>query len=126
MSQAEYIKAPLDRETQNDYGVRKFSGTTSSQINALPPEWAGKYVHIRITSADAACLLHYGFSHRSDSVVDAGVAATAAGASASVGWPIGVGETAPEQLPSIQPGEAIYFVRDASAACDVYVRLASN
>jgi hypothetical protein len=125
MRQEGYIKAPRDKDTQNDYGVRKFTVTTSSQIHELPAAWAGRIVHLRIIAAAADTEMHYGFSTRSDSIVDAAEAATAPGASVEVGWPILPGEIAPEELPDIKPGEKLYFVRDGSAAATCYIRLAN-
>lgn len=121
-----FIRAPVDRETQNDYEVRKFTATSTSAINSLPGDWAGCIVHVRCFSATDGAQCHVGFSKRSDSSIDEAETATAEGASDGVGAPLVAGEAwEPFELPDRTNGETIYFVRASTADCTVYVRRAS-
>lgn len=122
---AAVVRAPNDiGRTANDFGVLKFTATTTHAANALPDAWAGQWVRIYvITGGD----LHFAFSTSSSAEVDRSVSATAAGASAKVGdFLEGASETH-VRLPNIDvPGETLYFVRESTAAVDVYMRLASG
>jgi hypothetical protein len=116
----DHLKAPYDKgRTANDFGGRKYTATTTSAANALPAEWSeGILVEIFVTGG----IVHFGFTQNSSSQeVDRAVTATAAGATAKVGRVIPDGETRTIHLPKWNPGETVYFVREASATTDVYI-----
>ena len=120
--QAANIKAPYDVDSNNEASVKKFTAGTTHAANSLPTSWAGKYVSIYVSGGD----LHYFFSKSSSAEVDSGVTATAEGASTKVGDFIKDGNKEHVRLPSVLPSDTLYFVREASASCTVYMRLASD
>ncbi len=118
------IFGPLDRGS-NDFGVRFFTATTTSQAHALPREWQGRYVVMRADGAD----VHYGFSPNPSAAIDSGVAATAAGASAGAGGiiPDGTSFETHRVVPRVVAGGDIYFVREvASDSATVRIELADT
>lgn len=124
---AAVVRAPNDIRTglaANNFGVLKFTATTTHAANALPDAWAGQWVRIYvITGGD----LHFAFSTSSAAEVDRSVSATAAGASDKVGGFLEAASETHVRLPDLDgPNETLYFVRESSAAVDVYLQLASG
>lgn len=104
----------------DDFGVRKYDATTSSQAHTVPAHWNGREVLITASGG----VVHYGWSTLSSAVINSAAAATAAGTVSQVGMPI------PDSLAAITRsripyanGQPIYFVRDATATADVYMQL---
>lgn len=130
-SKFENVRAPIDSWDAdqgflaNDFGVRKFDVTTSSQAHALPQKWFGRspqWVDVWSTVDDA----EVAFSTSASAEVDRTVAATAAGASAKVGMPIPQKQWTPMLLPTPPAGGNIYFVRQSATAGIIRVRLSSS
>jgi hypothetical protein len=120
-AEAANLRAPFDSGS-NEFGVKKFTATTTHAAHAVPKQWCGRYVRVTVVGGD----LHFGFSTSSSAEIDTSVSATAAGASAKVGDFLADGEVDQVVIPSKNPDETMYFVREASASCTVYMRLASG
>lgn len=116
----EFIQAPYDIATANDFNVRLFTAGTTHLANALPKSWHGKYIEI---SADGG-VVDWAVSQHSDAEVDRSVAATAAGASAKVGGrlPDGLEFAVQRKLPDAPSATTLYFVRESDTA-DTVVRI---
>ena len=123
--QAANIRAPFDRAGDDDYDVRLFDATTSHQAHAVPKEWKGKYVDVRVITSGGQ--LWFGFSKSSTAEVDRSVAATAAGASTKVGRYISDGDgPRPFLLPDARGDETVYFVREAASTVTVELALSDE
>lgn len=105
------IRAPNDADTgtNTDYGVRKYTLNTTATTVEIPAEWSGQWVAVKPVGG----AVHFAFSLRSAAVVDSGVAASNAGASANVGWYAANGEELQRQLPKWDPtaGQKGYLCR---------------
>jgi hypothetical protein len=113
--QAARIKAPFDVGS-NDFGVRRYTITTTARADAVPASWAGRYVRIFFTSATATDVAHFGFSRNPSAVIDGTAGATDAGTATSVGMTLKVNESMHVRLPGKQESESIYFCRDLFGA----------
>lgn len=112
--------------TANDFGVLKIAATTTHGVNPLPASWSGRWVIMRATGGD----VHFGFSTSSSAEIDTAASAAAAGSStqgtsSKVGdvIPDGLGYETHRQLPNIESGQTLYFVREATASATVYLAL---
>jgi hypothetical protein len=114
--------------SDSEFNTLKFTClAASNKINELPNyDWSGKYVTIRAVSATAGAYLHYAFSRNASATVDPSVAATDAGASASVGKPLPVDEGDDVRLMYFTRENKLYFVRRSSADCTVYITLSDE
>lgn len=107
---AEFVRAPQDDVTADDFGVREYTVATSVKRNAVPSEWSGSYVSIY-----SATGMRYAFSFASDATVVQTPSATDAGAASQVGGVIAAGERRDVHLPVISAGATLYFVRAGAA-----------
>jgi hypothetical protein len=123
MSKAQDLKAPFgDGVTATN--VLYFDCNSTSQANALPAGWSGKYIRIKNDSANLACFF---FSKNASASCDETIAAAAAGAaSVSLGDSIAGGAVETVLLPYWQPTETMYFVRASTAAATLRLSEASN
>ncbi len=130
MKDTDYVRAPIDNiivpsvaAVANDFGVLKFTVTTTHAANALPDSWSGKYVNL-VSPVE----VDFAFSHASNAEVDTSVTATAAGASVKVGGKLLAGERRHVRLPLWDPNQNVkcYFVREAGSSSAVYVELSST
>lgn len=125
---AEHISAPNDTgRTADDFGVGKFSVTTSHGVNPLPAAWSGKWVEIYFTGAATA--VHVAFSTSATAEVDTSTAAAAAGSTTSlvfdeIGFPYTVDTYHHVQLPDWRAGQTMYLVREGDDTATGYIRLA--
>ncbi len=125
--QAVHVKPPFNTadHATDDYNVRLFDATTTSQAHAVPAEFCGKYVTLMATGDE----VHYGFSTESGASINAGLAASAAGASTAAGDVLanGVHNRVPVRVPTPPPGGTIYFVRETpSTTASVRMVLSSK
>lgn len=118
-TKAALVRPPFDLGS-NEFGVLKFTAGTTHGANLIPLAWHGKWVKITVVGG----VLHYGFSNSSSAEIDSSVSATAAGASAKVGGYLADGGSVHVRIPGTS--ERLYFCREASASCDVYMELASD
>lgn len=117
------VKAPFGDGT-NATSVRFFTCDSSSKANAIPADWAGKYVFLTNESANAA---RFFFSKNASATCDETVAATDAGASsASLGGSLPGSATRHVRVPAITPGETLYFVRASASSTTITMELASD
>lgn len=114
------VRAPIDRVTPNDFGVRKFTSGTGHAANVVPTEWRGRFVTLYASGP-----VHFAFSAHDDAEVDRSVSPTAAGAAIGVG---GLLTTVPRsmRLPTVQPGQELYFVRESDESETVWMELSSS
>lgn len=121
--QAANIKAPQGDGTTNTT-VRRFTVTTGSQVNAIPGDWAGKYVFIY--NEDAADVDFF-FTKNAAAAISTATAASAAGAgAATLGGRLRAGAERHVRLPFKQPEETLYFARIGSATSALRMELASD
>ena len=125
--QAVHVKPAFNTadHATDDYDVRKFNATTTSQANAIPAKFCGKYVTLFATGDD----VHFGFSTESGATIDSGLSETAAGAATGAGDVLanGIQNRVPVRVPTPPPGGSIYFVREtASGTAAVYMVLSSG
>lgn len=107
--------AVRDGETNVDQRIGIYTATTSNAVNALPASFKGSMVRVKVIGG----LLHYHFSDNASGEVDNTEAASAGGNfGAKVGWPLADGEWEDVMC------TGKYFVREADATCDVYIRKA--
>lgn len=122
-----YIPAPFSTAGDNEYKVLKFTSTTTHAQDVIPAAWHGKHVEITVIGTADGDVLHWGFAvNDSDAEIDRSVTATDAGASAKVGGVLisGVRPTTQRRTPNANPTDAVYFVRESSDTCTVYMELA--
>lgn len=123
---SDYIPAPYSTGGDNEYKVLKFTSTTTHAQDAIPVAWHGKYVRITVIGTASGDVLHWAFAvNDSDAEVDRAVTATAAGASTKVGGILiaNVVPTADRRTPNANLTDTVYFVRESSDTCTVYMEL---
>ncbi len=126
--QAKAIKIRFPRDTgrtDNDFGVRKYDVTTSHSATVLPTEFAGRQV-VMLFIATSGDTCHFAFSVRSAAEVSTATAATAAGATAKVGWPLQHGIEVHRTAPDWNKQQSGYLVIEGSAAGTLYLALADG
>lgn len=117
------VKAPFGDGT-NPTSCRRFTCDSTSRANAIPVDWAGKYVFLTNETANEA---RFFFSKNASATCDETVAATDAGASsASLGGPLLGSSTRHVRVPSVAPGESLYFVRASVTTTTITIELASD
>ena len=122
-------RAPLNLpgDAANDFNVRIFDVTATSQAHAVPANWAGKVVRIYFIGTAATDVAVFGFSKNSAAVLDGTQTGSAAGQSTSAGLAIADKQFMDFHLPTKQGSESIYFVRDAKTGTGTaYLLLASD
>lgn len=115
------VTAPIDREVNDDFQVRKFTSESTHAANAVPASWHGKFVTMYATGT-----VHFAFSERSAAEVDISVSATAGGASAKVGGLITDVPRSMRVPRPAEPGGTIYFVRESATSETVWMELSSD
>jgi len=107
------VRAPHDLgRTANDYGLKFYDVTATTQAHAIPTGWRGQHVIIHNRGSVEA---FYAFSEHSDAAIDETPTATAAGAVDSIARPIAAGAIQRCQIPNGTIGTTMYFVRRATA-----------
>lgn len=121
--QAVNIKAPQGDGVANTT-PRRFTVTAASQSNAVPDDWAGKYVYLH---NESAVDVDFYFSTNAAATIATAPAASAAGAGAvSQGGVLRASAERHIRLPSKQPEQTLYFLRIAGGAATVRIELASD
>lgn len=107
------VRSPHDvGRTANDFGLKFYDVTTSSQAHAVPDAWKGCQVIITNRGSGE---VFYAFSTNALAAIDETPTATAAGASDQIARPIAAGDVHRVELPPWEAGQTLYLVRRAVA-----------
>ena len=120
-TKAQHVLAPNDYSgPADDFGVREFDCSGTSQANVIPEGWSNNYVNLY-----SATGCRFAFSKSSTAVVNGTPTATAAGTSSQVGGVLAAGERRNVFIPQVSPDQRVYFVR-AGAVGAVTLELSSK
>jgi hypothetical protein len=121
--QAVNIKAPQGDGVANT-NVRRFTVTAASLVNALPDDWAGKYIYLH---NESAVDVDFFFTTNAAAAISAATAASNAGAGAATqgGRLRSLGERH-VRVPSKAPEQTLYFARICGTTATVRAELASD
>lgn len=111
--------------TANEFGVMKIAVTTTHGQSELPDSWNGRFVKALAIGASGD-LCHVAFSKTTGREVDRAVAATTAGATTKVGWPLQHGIVEHLFVPAWDRPEQGFLIHESSAALTLYLALADG
>jgi hypothetical protein len=121
--QAVNIKAPQGDGVANT-NVLRFTCSNASKCNALPSTWAGKYIYIYNEDAVDAEVF---FSKNASAAASNATGSSDAGAgAATMGGRVRASGERHMRVPSIVPGESLYFVRICASSATLRLELASD
>jgi|SRR6478609_5586279 hypothetical protein len=122
ISKAEDVLAPF-ADTGGNSTVLRYTLETVSRADPVPLAWCGQFVRIRPVGGD----LYFLFSESSIATVSNAAAANDGGPSPTRGELVPSGERLEVQIPYLNEGETLYFVRlGGTAATSVYFSKASG
>ncbi len=106
LERAAGIAPPFGDGVANSTNLR-YTVTAASKVNQLPDSLAGEWINLKAQGEDCYWMI----SKNGAATVAVPAAADDGGAAVTNPFPLFMGECEPYELPTIQAGEHLYFVR---------------